>query len=220
MTHGFPGSLLAHDLAAQHPELVGGVIDVSGIPVQPFPNPKDPTGKTPATAEESVAYVDEAWSKKWFKYVTPETWESNNYPASMFSDDANRGEQIRHAVELNPLLVKIEYLTEFMAADQSELLSKLIVPLLAIRPGFNEKLLNDPATAWFKTMLQDPWDRFTSNPRILVETIPNGHARLFDEQPAVVDEMIDQFSAEAIQHNASVHYPAGRPQKKPRTRGF
>ena len=203
VTHGFPGSLVAHDLAAQHPELVAGVIDVSGIPVQPFPSPKDPTGKTPTTPEERIVYVDEGWAQNWFKYVTPETWESNNYPTAMFIDDATRGEQIRQAVESNPLPVKIEYLTEFMASDQSDLLSQLTVPLLALRPGFNEKLLKDPATGWFKTMLQDPWDKFTSNPRIHVETIPNGHARLLDEQPALVDGMIDEFVADTIQHDAA-----------------
>lgn len=203
VTHGFPGSWVAHDLAARHPELVARVIDICGTPAQAFPSPKDPTGKTPATPEERVAYVDEAWSKKWFKYVTPETWESNNYPAAMFTADASRGQQIRQAVESNPLPVKIEYLTEFMAADQSDSLSKLTVPLLALRPGFNEKLLKDPATASFKTMFQDPWDKFTGNPRIHVETIPNSYARLLDENSSVVDGIIDRFIADTIKPNSS-----------------
>jgi len=203
MTHGFPGSWAAHDLAARHPELVAGVIDICGIPVQAFPSPKDPTGKTPATPEERAAYVDEAWSKKWFKYVTPETWESNNYTAPMFAADAGRGEQIRQAVESNPLPVKIEYLTEFMAADQSDQLSKLTVPLLALRPGFNEKLLKDPATGWFKTMFQDPWDKFSSNTNIHVETIPNSYARLLDEDTSAVDGIIDRFLADTMRTNSS-----------------
>jgi len=203
VTHGFPGSWVAHELAAQHPELVGAVVDVSGIPVQPFPSPSDPTGKTPATREERVGYVDEAWAKKWFKYVTPETWESNNYSAPMFTDDPVRAEQIRKAVESNPLPVKIEYLTEFMAADQTDLLSKLTVPLLALRPGFNDKLLRDPSTGWFKTMLQDPWDKFTNQRTIHVETIPNGHARLLDEDPSTVDGIIERFIADTARHRLS-----------------
>ena len=203
VTHGFPGSWVAHDLAARHPELIAGVIDVCGIPVQAFPSPKDPTGKKPAIPAERVAYVDEAWSKKWFKYVTPETWESNNYTAPMFADDPTRGEQFRQAVESNPLPVKIEYLTEFMAADQSDLLSKFTVPLLALRPGFNEKLLKAPATGWFKTMFQDPWDKFTGNPKIHIETIPNSYARLLDEDTSAVDEIIDRFIADTMQRNSS-----------------
>jgi len=198
VTHGFPGSLVAHDLAARHPEVVAAVIDVCGIPVQPFPSPKDPSGKTLATPAERVAYVDDAWSKKWFKYVTPETWESNNYPPAMYADDPSRGEYFRQVVESNPLPVKIEYLAEFMAADQSDLLSKLTVPLLALRPSFNEKLLKDPATSWFKMMFQDPWDNFAVNPKIQVETIPNSYARLLDENTSAVDGIIDRFLADTM----------------------
>ena len=223
MTHGFPGSLLAHDLAARHPELVSAVIDVSGIPVQPFPSPKDLTGKTPATPAERVMYVDEAWAKKWFKYVTAETWESNNYSAPMFADDPLRAEQIRKTVESNPLPVKIEYLTEFMAADQSDLLSKLSVPLLALRPGFSEQLLKDPATSWFKTMFQDPWDKFAGNPKIHIETIQNGHARLLDEDPASVDGMVDSFLAIHSQSDgnlpSSPHNQVNQGQGASRSRG-
>src|SRR5262249_13763594 len=117
VAHGFPGSLLADEIAARHPELLGGVIDLAVMPIQPFPSPKDPSFRKPATSDERIEYVDASWAQKWFKYVTPETWESNNYPAEMFTNDPVRGEQVRQQVELAPLEVKIRYLSEFMAAD-------------------------------------------------------------------------------------------------------
>src|SRR5260370_937580 len=110
VAHGFPGSLVAHELAIRHPRVLGGVIDIAVVPVQFFPSPKDPSGKTPAAPDERVEYVNEGWAQKWFKYVTPETWESNNYPAEMFANDLDRAEQVRQQVEAAPLPVKIRYL--------------------------------------------------------------------------------------------------------------
>jgi pimeloyl-ACP methyl ester carboxylesterase len=195
VAHGFPGSLVAEELAFQQPDLLGGVIEIASIPVQFFPSPKDPSWKTPATPEERVEIVNEGWAEKWFKYVTPETWESNNYPAEMFANDLDRAEQVRQQVEAAPLPVKVRYLSEFMASDHSAELASLKVPLLALRPGFNGKLLADPANSWYKTSFQDAWDAFSKNPRIQVVTIPNARALLLDDQPKLTDEAIATFVA-------------------------
>ena len=195
VAHGFPGSLVAEELAFQHPDALGGVIEIASMPVQFFPSPKDPSRKTPATPEERVEIVNEGWAEKWFKYVTPETWESNNYPAEMFTNDLDRAEQVRQQVEAAPLPVKIRYLSEFMASDHSVELASLKVPLLALRPGFNDKLLADPTNSWYKTSFQDAWDAFSKNPRIQVVTIPNARALLLDDQPKLTDEAIATFIA-------------------------
>ncbi len=146
------------------------------MPVLFFPSPKDPSRKTPATPEERIETVNEGWAEKWFKYVTSETWESNNYIAEMFANDLYRAEQVRQQVEADPLPVKIRYLSEFMASDHSAELASLKVPLLALRPGFNEKFLADPANSWYKTSFQDAWDAFSKNQRIQLMTIPNARA--------------------------------------------
>jgi pimeloyl-ACP methyl ester carboxylesterase len=195
VAHGFPGSLVAEELAFQHPDVLGGVIEIASMPVQFFPSPKDPSRKTPATPEERVEIVNEGWAEKWFRYVTPETWESNNYPAEMFTNDLDRAEQVRQQVEAAPLPVKIRYLSEFMASDHSVELASLKVPLLALRPGFNDKLLADPTNSWYKTSFQDAWDAFSKNPRIQVVTIPNARALLLDDQPKLTDEAIATFIA-------------------------
>src|SRR4051812_13651337 len=75
VAHGFPGSLGANELAAQDGDVFGGVIDIAAAAIQLFPSPRDPSGKTPAPPSERIEYVDEGWAQKWFKYVTPETWE-------------------------------------------------------------------------------------------------------------------------------------------------
>lgn len=193
VAHGFPGSLVAEELAFQHPEAVGGVIDVAAMPPQFSPSPRDPSRRTPATPEERVETVDEAWAAKWFRFVTPETWESNNYPADMFANDLNRAEQARLQVEGAPLPVKIRYLAEFMASDHTHELANITVPLLALRPGFNEKLLADPAHSWYKGSFQDSWDAFSKNLRIRLTTIPDARALILDDQPRLADDTIAAF---------------------------
>lgn len=148
-----------------------------------------------ATRDERVQTVNEGWAEKWFKYVTPETWESNNYPAEMFTNDPGRGEQVRQQVEPAPLEVKIRYLTEFMASDHTTELEKLSVPLLALKPSFNETLLTNPANSWIKARFQDAWDAFTSSPRIKFVTIPNARALILDHQPNLADEAIAAFAS-------------------------
>ncbi len=113
----------------------------------------------------------------------------------MFANDLGRAEQVRHQVEAVPLQVKIRYLCEFMASDHSMEFVNLSVPLLALRPGFDEKLLVDPTSSWYKTSFQDAWDAFSKNPRIQVVTIPNARALLLDDQPKLTDEAIATFVA-------------------------
>jgi pimeloyl-ACP methyl ester carboxylesterase len=139
VVHGFPGSLIAHDLATRHPGALGGIIDIAVMPVQFFPSLKDPSRRMPATPDERVKVVNESWVDKWFKYVTPETWETSNYPAAMFANDPDRAEQARQESEATPLPVKIRYLAEFMASDDTSQLANLNVPLLALRPGFERE---------------------------------------------------------------------------------
>jgi pimeloyl-ACP methyl ester carboxylesterase len=193
VAHGFPGSLAAEDLAVQHPEALGGIIEIASMPVQFFPSAKDPTWKKRATPEERIETVNEGWAQKWFKHVTPETWESNNYTAEMFANDRERAEQVREQVEAAPLPVKIRYLCEFMASDHSAELANLDVPFLALRPGFNEKLLAEPATSWLKASFQDSWDAFSTNSRIQLLTIPNARALILEDQPKLADGAVASF---------------------------
>jgi hypothetical protein len=111
----------------------------------------------------------------------------------MFANDAVRAERVRQQVETVPLPVKVRYLTEFMAADQTNELASLSVPTLVLRPGFNEKLLADPATSWLKVCFQDSWDAFAKNPQIQMLTVTDGRALLLDDQPQLSDDAIRKF---------------------------
>jgi pimeloyl-ACP methyl ester carboxylesterase len=192
ITHGFPGSLAADELALSHPSSIGGIIEVASMGVQPYFAMGNPSRElTPA---ERIAVVDDSWAQQWFKYVTPETWESNNYPAEMFANDGARAERVRKEIESVPLSIKIRYLIEFMAADPRPSFSELKVPVLVLKPGFNEPLLSNPMYGWFKGYFQDNWTRYPSNPRVELVTVPDARALLLDDQPALADEAIERFA--------------------------
>jgi pimeloyl-ACP methyl ester carboxylesterase len=190
VTHGFPGSLAAEELAVSHPDRLGGIIEIASMPLQFAPSLKHPGGE--AAPDERVAIVDANWVRQWFKYVTPETWESNNYSAAMFANDPARAERARQQTESVPLEVKIRYLVEFMASDQRAQVGKSRVPILAVIPGFDEKTLADPANSYFKAAFQDAWKRFAS-PCLRMETIPDARALILDDQPARADAAIAAF---------------------------
>jgi len=193
VSHGFPGSLVATAIAADHLDAVGGVIEIAAMPVQPMPSPRDPSGRTPALPAERARYQDEYWAPKWFKYVTPETWESNNYRAPMLASDPSRGERVRQQIEANPLPVKIRYLVELNATDDSADIARIDVPLLALRPGFAAATLADPANAWFRTSFVDAWNASSGNARIQLATVPNACVLVFDDQPEAADDAIVAF---------------------------
>jgi pimeloyl-ACP methyl ester carboxylesterase len=191
VAHGFPGSLAAEKLASQLPQLFAGLVEIASTPVSPAPSLRDPSRQ--ATPEERIAAVNDGWAQKWFKYVTPQTWESNNYRAVMLANDQALAERARRQFEAVPLPVKIRYLAEYMAADHTAALTSLAVPLLALRPGFNESVLVEPQASAFKTMFLDSWEPFARNPRIQLMTIGNARALVLDDQPTAADAAIAAF---------------------------
>jgi len=193
VAHGFPGSLAAEELAVSHPSLIGGVVEIASMAVQPYPT----SAGREATPEQRIAIVDDSWARQWFKYVTPETWESNNYPAEMLANDARRAERSRREIETVPLAVKIRYLVEFMASDHRPTFNAISVPVLVLKPGFNETVLSNPALGWFKSSFQDGWTGYPRNPRVEMTTIPDARALLLDDQPALADQAIATFVSAA-----------------------
>jgi pimeloyl-ACP methyl ester carboxylesterase len=191
VAHGFPGSLAAEELALSHGRRIGGIVEIASMPAQFFPSWRN-SGRD-ATPDERAAVVDQSWAQHWFKYVTPETWESNNYPAAMLANDPARAERARQQLEAAPLPVKIRYLTEYMASDHRPDFARLSGPVLVLTPGFNDVLLKDPAYGWLKSSLQDSWDTFPKAPGVQLAVIPDARALMLDDQPTLTDGVIARF---------------------------
>jgi pimeloyl-ACP methyl ester carboxylesterase len=193
IAHGYPGSLAATALAANHSDSIGGVIEVAAMPVQPTPSPSDPTGATLMSPTERIRYQDELWAPQWFKYVTPETWESNNYPAPMFANDPVLAEDTRRRIEEAPLAVKVRYLVEANATDDATDLLRIRIPLLALRPGFTARALADPVNAPSFRRFVDAWNAFSTNAHLDLKTVADAAVLVFDDQPEAADRDVVAF---------------------------
>jgi pimeloyl-ACP methyl ester carboxylesterase len=189
VTHGFPGSLAVEELARSNPEVLGGIVEIASMATLPYPS----SHGREATPEERVAIVDDSWTRQWFKYVTPETWESNNYQREMFANDPVRAERARQEAEAVPLPVKIRYLIEYMASDNRRQFGTPRVAMLALRPGFNDALLSNPAFNFYKTSFLDGWNGYPANSRVQPITVPDARALMLDDQPELTDGAIAAF---------------------------
>lgn len=189
-----PASIAAMDIALEHPDKIGGLIIVGTNLSSSSASPKDPTRRTPANLQERVESVDAGWAPKWFKYVTPETWVSNDMPPEVLRTDATRGQEASQEIERAPLPVKIRYLCEFWAADVTKDLQNLQVPVLALVPGFDEKFLALPPYTSVKPVYQDSWDNLAKkNSKIQVVRIPEARLLVLADQPTKADEAIRLF---------------------------
>src|SRR5215813_3151839 len=196
----YPASTAAVNLAIEHPDSVSGVVIAGNNLVQFMFSPKDLTRKTPATVEERKVNVDEGWGARWFKYVTPETWESNDIRAEMLSADQLTGQQARQEIEATPLPIKIRYLCEFWASDVTRGFNRLQVPVLALIPGFDEKFLSEPANSYVKMAYIDSWEKVVpKHAKLELVKIPGARLLVFQDQPEQADSAIARFVEHAAE---------------------
>jgi len=208
-----PGSVAAMELALEHPDQIVGVILVGTNLMQFFPSPKDPSRKSPITLPERVSMVDEGWAAKWFKYVTPETWNSGDMLPEWFSSDPARAQQAWQEFEAAPLPVKIRYLCEYWASDVTLSLDRLRVPVLALIPSFDEKFLADPTNGFTKTSFVDPWELLASNqPKLELVKIPDARLLVLEDQSRQADDAIATFVTKA--GNTRVNHLGSAPAKR------
>jgi pimeloyl-ACP methyl ester carboxylesterase len=189
-----PASVAAIELAVEHPDEIGGVVIAGTNLVQFFPSPKDPTRKSSIIFQERVVSVDEGWGAKWFKYVTPETWASNDMSPEMLSRDPSKGQKAWEEIQAASLPIKIRYLCEFWASDVTLGFNRLQVPVLALIPGFDEKFLADPANSFAKAAFRDSWDTvIPKHPKLELVKIPNARLLVLQDDTKLTDDAIARF---------------------------
>jgi len=189
-----PASVAVIALARRHPEMVGGVVLTGTNLLQFFPSPKDPTGRTAATFAQRIAAIEEGLVAKWFKYVTPQTWLSNDYPPEWYSREAGQAERAWRESEATPLEVKIRYTCEFWLSDITEDFKQLQVPVLVLVPGFDEKFLADPGNNFLKTAFVKAWDSGAiKQPNAQVVKIPGGRLLLLENDSELANKAVADF---------------------------
>jgi pimeloyl-ACP methyl ester carboxylesterase len=189
-----PASVAAIELANAYPEKFGGVVLTATNFLQPALSPKDPTRKTPATFAERIDIVEKGLAEKWFKYVTPDTWLSNDYMPEWYSSDLSEGQAAWASSEAAPLPVKIRYLCEFWLSNISQDFERLQIPTLVLVPGFDEKFLDDPANNFLKKAFDTVWALFvTKHPNAEFVKIPGKRLSLLRQNAEIANKAIEQF---------------------------
>lgn len=191
--HWLTGTQLALRLAMAHPDRVRGVVLLAGAARLTATDPQ--RAAFFATPEKRVAATDQFLAPRWFKTVTRETWDDNNFYPDDYAVDRVRGLRLWRAAARPDLHVWVRYLCEFNAQDVCAEIDRLATPTLLLEPGL-EGLPRDPANDYMKAYLHDSWQGCAErNPRITVKTIPDARVGIWFDQPDAVTAAIRDFVA-------------------------
>ncbi len=191
--HWLTGTQLALRLAMRHPENARAVIILSGSTRMLLTDTA--SNRYVATPELRIASVDKYSAPRWFKTVTRETWDDNNFLPGDYAINPVRGLRLWREAAEPELHVWVRYLCEFNAQDISVELSKLTVPTLILKPGL-EGNFHEPGQDYMTLFCHKGWEgNVENNPKITMKTIPNSRVCLWFDQPEQVDAAVADFLA-------------------------
>jgi pimeloyl-ACP methyl ester carboxylesterase len=145
------------------------------------------------TLERRVATVDRWLAPRWFRTVTRETWDDNNFLPGDYAEHPVRGLRLWREAASPKLHVWVRYLCEFNAQDVSLELGRLTVPILLLEPGL-EGNWHEAGQDYMRGLCRESWDgRASKHPRITVKTIPGARVGLWFDQPEAVHEAVAGF---------------------------
>lgn len=191
--HWLGGTQLALWLTLEHPDLVKGVVIVAGstrfVPTDTTRMPSHPP------LDKRIKGVDAFLAPRWFKTVTRETWDDNNFLPGDYAMDPVRGLRLWREAASPTLPVWVRYLCEFYAQDVSLKLDSLKVPTLVLLPGL-EDLDVEPGQNYMEAFCLSGWDGAAlTNPRIRMEAIPQSRVCMWFDQPQQFDDALKSFLA-------------------------
>lgn len=184
--HFLTGGQVALRLALDHPDRVRAVVVLAG-------EARRELGGGVDHADPRRFVVDEHLRKKWFKWVTPETWVANNWPARYFARDPEVGKRLRRQSNADPLPVLVQYLAEFFASDVPAEYDRLVTPALVLLPGFTPEFLAEPENASAIDFFQKSWDGAVGRQGIQVQVVDGASIFLWKDEPKKTYEAIAAF---------------------------
>ena len=191
--HWLSATPVAVGLGLERPDLVRGVIVISGVPKFV---PMSGTGMAePTNVRQRVAMVDHYLAPEWFKTVTRETWDDNNFMPRDYAIHPLRAQQLWMEAASPPLPVWIRYLCESWAQDSTARLARLEVPLLILRPGLDDLYHRGPQMGdYLQALLHRGWEGVEEqSDKIEVETILDSRVFIMDDQPERLDVAVERF---------------------------
>ena len=189
--HFIVGSQMAFRLATAYPDLVGGVVSIGAEPMRWLPSPRDSSRRTPATLEERARMIDQ-FAVRWYRTVTEQTWDFNNYRAPQYARDSTVAAQLWSESAAVPIPTMVRYLCEYMAQDLTEDFRTLQLPAKVLVPSFSPEIFADPLQSYVKTLFVDAWARVRqAHPNLAIEAVSESRIFVHLDQPQVVQAAID-----------------------------
>jgi pimeloyl-ACP methyl ester carboxylesterase len=189
--HWLTGTQIALHLALRHPDEIKAVVLVAGSACFIAGD----TTKFPAHPELAfrAMAIDQHMAPNWFKTVTRQTWDDNNFLPGDYATNPVRGLRLwREAAE--PLLhVWVRYLCEFFSQDVSLMLDRLSVPTLLLKPGMEGNFV-EPGNNYMRSYCHISWEASApKNDRIRKVIIPESRVFMWFDQPDKFDNEVTAF---------------------------
>ena len=189
--HWLTGTQIALRLALKHPGSVGAVVLLAGSARMTVSDPAQ--AARIATPQARVASIDRYMAPLWFKTVTRETWDDNNFLPGDYAVNPVIGLRLWREAAAPRLHVWVRYLCEFNAQDICSEVGGLSVPTLLLKPGL-EGAYHDADNDYLRGFTDGSWQGCVGqNAKITVATIPNARVCLWCDQPEAVRKAVTGF---------------------------
>ena len=189
--HWLTGTQIALRLALRHPDRIDAVILLAGSARMTTSDPA--RAAAIATPERRVLAIDSYMAPRWFKTVTRETWDDNNFLPGDYAIDPVRGLRLWRRAASPELHVWVRYLCEFNAQDICSELERLTVPTLLLQPGL-EGLPRTSPDDYMVGFCHGSWSGcLEGRPNVTVARIPDSRVFLWHDQPEEVRRRILEF---------------------------
>ncbi len=190
--HWMTGTQLAVRLAINHPDKVKGVILLTGAPR--FNVTDTNYAKFYETYEKRIATMDKFMGARWFKFVTRETWDDNNYFPTDYAVHPVMGLRLWREAARPPLHVWVRYLCEFESQDLTRDIKNLKAPMLILNPGYEGLWVDGSNNYMVETFGYKGWGNSLDGMiNVTMKTIPDSRACMWVDQPDAVAKAMNSF---------------------------
>jgi pimeloyl-ACP methyl ester carboxylesterase len=191
VAHWALGSQVALRLASEHPDRFDAVILIAGVPRVMYSTP--PPGMAGWSAEQRIKFAD-GMGQGWFKTVTRQTWDDNNFMSYDYALNPRRGLSLWREAARPSLQVWIRYLLEFYAADSPSLLKTLGVRTLIVKPGFDDPgFYVEEGRDYMRDLCLRSWEGVPLSDSIETVTIPGSRLFVMYDRPEELDRAVSTF---------------------------
>ncbi|HET9368814.1 MAG TPA: alpha/beta hydrolase [Vicinamibacterales bacterium] len=189
VAHWALASQIALQLALDRPDRVDAVVLVAGV-LRSYYDGMPDMGSW--TAEARSKAID-GLGTKWFKTVTRDTWDDNNFMSYDYAVNPRRGLFLWREAQAPSLPVWIRYLLEFYSTNLGPRLAGLQTPTLVVQPGFDDPgMYVEDGRNYMRNLCADSW-RGVSGPPLEFATIPGSRLFVMHDKPAELDQVVAAF---------------------------